>query len=175
MPSTAPDAVAQIVAQWRRERPDLDPDPILIIGQMARLTQLYDLHLRPPFEAAGLGSGDFDVLAALRRTGKPFTLTPSQLGSSLLVTSGAITKRIDRLEARDLVQRTVSEADARGRLVALTPAGVELADRLIAVHLANENGLLAALNSAERGQLAALLGRLARRGAAAEPRRHPPH
>lgn len=155
------DHVAGIVAQWGRERPDLDASPIAVIGQMARLTQLFDPHLRPPFVEAGLGNGDFDVLAALRRAGAPFTLTPGHLSVSLLVTTGAISKRIDRLEGRELVRRTVSDADARSRLVTLTPAGVDLTDLLIAVHLANEARLLASLSVDERDRLAVLLGRLA--------------
>ena len=153
--------VAEIVAQWRSERPDLDASPILVIGQIARLTQLFEPHLRTPFVEAGLGNGDFDVLAALRRAGAPYTLTPGQLSTSLLVTTGAITKRIDRLEARGLAQRAVSPADSRGRLITLSPAGVALADELIAVHLANEARLLSGLNAAERDQLATLLARIA--------------
>lgn len=155
------DTVAEIVAQWRRERPDLDASPILVIGQMAHLTQLFDTRLRSPFAQAGLGNGDFDVLAALRRAGTPYTLSPGQLSTSLLVTTGAITKRIDRLEARGLTQRAISPADARGRLVTLTPAGVHLTDELIAVHLANEARLLAGLRADERSQLVSLLARLA--------------
>lgn len=155
------ESVAEIVAQWRRERPDLDASPILIIGQMARLTQLFEPHLRPPFAAVALGNGDFDVLAVLRRNGEPYTLTPGQLSTCLLVTTGAITKRIDRLEARGLIHRTISTADARGRLVTLTRAGCDLADELIAVHLANEARLLTGLDEDERELLEALLGRLA--------------
>lgn len=161
MTSTSPDHVSGIVEQWGRARPDLDASPISVIGQMARLTQLIDPLLRPPFAAVGLGNGDFDVLAALRRAGDPFTLTPGGLSTSLLVTTGAITKRIDRLEGRRLVRRTVSDADARGRRVTLTPAGVELTDELIAVHLANEARVLASLSSDEQDQLASLLGCLA--------------
>lgn len=142
-------------------RPDLDASPILVIGQMARLTQLFEPHLRLPFAEAELSNGDFDVLAALRRTGEPHTLTPGQLSTSLLVTTGAITKRIDRLEARGLVQRAVSPADSRGRLVTLTPAGVMLTDELIAVHLANEARLLAGLSVEEHDHLVVLLARLA--------------
>lgn len=155
------DAVASIVAQWSSERPDLDASPILVLGRMARLTQLFELHLRPPFADAGLGNGDFDVLAALRRAGEPFTLTPGQLSASLLVTTGAITKRIDRLEARGLVKRVVSRVDGRGRLVSLTSTGVRLSDDLISVHLANEARLLEGLRADERAHLGALLARLA--------------
>jgi DNA-binding MarR family transcriptional regulator len=153
--------VAEIVAQWGRERPDLDASPLLVIGRMARLTQLFEPRLRPPFAAAGLGNGDFDVLAALRRSGHPFTLTPGELSTALLVTTGAVTKRIDRLEMRGLVRRTVSASDARGRLVTLEPEGVRLTDELIGTHLANEARLLAGLDARERRELATLLARVA--------------
>ncbi len=155
------DPVAEIVAQWHRVRPDLDASPILVIGQLARLTQLFEPYLRPPFAAAGLGNGDFDVLAALRRSGEPFALSPGGLSASLLVTTGAITKRLDRLEGRGLVRREVSDADARGRLVTLTAEGVRLTDELIETHLANESALLSGLTGDERDRLVELLGRLA--------------
>ncbi len=160
-PAGGTDAVADIVQQWHRERPDLDASPILIIGRMARLTQLFEPHLRPPFAEAGLGNGDFDVLAALRRAGEPFTLSPGELSTSLLVTTGAITKRIDRLEGRALVRRDVSRADARGRPVTLTPSGIQLSDNLIASHLTNEARLLSGLSAHDRVHLATLLGQLA--------------
>lgn len=155
------DAVAEIVAQWGRERPDLDASPLLVIGRMARLTQLFEPDLRPPFAAAGLGNGDFDVMAALRRSGPPYRLSPGELSGSLLVTTGAITKRIDRLEERGLVRREVSASDGRGRVVILEPGGLRLADELIGIHLANEARLLAGLRPQERRDLATLLGRLA--------------
>ena len=153
--------MAQIVAAWARCRPDLDATPLLVIGRMARLTQLVEPHLRPPFAEAGLGNGDFDVLAALRRCGAPYALTPGGLSASLLVTTGAITKRLDRLEARGLVERQVSEGDARSRVVRLTTTGLSLVDRLIEVHLANERTALAGLSDREVDQLGRLLGRLA--------------
>ncbi len=155
------DPVAHIVAQWQDERPDLDASPILITGQMTRLVERFERFLRPPFAAVDLGNGDFDLLAALRRAGEPFTLSPGELSESLLVTTGAISKRLDRLEARDLVRRTVSATDARGRLVTLTESGVRFADELIEVHLDNLAQLLAGLSSAERTDLAHLLARLA--------------
>ncbi|MFF8377883.1 MarR family winged helix-turn-helix transcriptional regulator [Streptomyces sp. NPDC015661] len=155
-----PDAIAAIVDQWKRERPDLDASPMLVIGRLFRLTQMLDQQLRPPFADAGLGSGDFDLLAALRRTGAPYALSAGELSRTVLVTTGAITKRVDRLEARGLVARTVDEADSRGRLITLTPEGVALTDELIAVHLDNQRRLLAGLDGDEREQLADLLARL---------------
>jgi DNA-binding MarR family transcriptional regulator len=131
-----------------------------VIGRIHRVGALLDAGLRPVFAEAGLGNGDFDVLATLRRAGAPFTLTPTDLSASMMVTSGAVTKRIDRLEAQGLVRRTVAPDDARGRLVALTPAGRRLVDRLVERHLHNEDRLLAALDDSERHQLAALLRKL---------------
>ncbi|MFF0477563.1 MarR family winged helix-turn-helix transcriptional regulator [Streptomyces sp. NPDC004284] len=156
-----PDAIVTIVDQWNRERPDLDASPMLVIGRLFRLTHTLDQRLRPPFAAAGLGSGDFDLLAALRRAGEPHTLSAGELSRAALVTTGAITKRVDRLEARGLVARTVDETDSRGRLITLTAEGVALADELIAVHLDNQRRLLAGLDEGEQEQLAGLLERLA--------------
>jgi DNA-binding MarR family transcriptional regulator len=155
------DAVAGIVEQWTRERPDLDPSPMLVAGRIQRVAHLLDAALRPPFEAELLGNGDFDVLAALRRVGEPFAMRPVELSRAMLVTTGAVTKRIDRLEAAGLVDRRSSvEQDARGKVIRLTPAGQKLVDRMIAVHLANEESLLAGLSASERKTLGNLLAKL---------------
>ncbi|MFY1618343.1 MarR family winged helix-turn-helix transcriptional regulator [Micromonospora sp. WMMD736] len=158
----AEDRVADIVDQWRRERPDLDPTPLLIIGRIQHLAEVLDAALRPPFAAAGLGNGEFDMLAALRREGEPYALTAGQLSERMLVTTGAVTKRVDRLVTRGLVSRSISEADARGRVVGLTPAGVALTDRLIGEHLANEAAILRGLTDSDRSALERLLATLAR-------------
>jgi DNA-binding MarR family transcriptional regulator len=153
------DHVDGILAQWRRERPDLDPSPIGLVGRLHRLADVLNLELRTVFAEAGLGDGDFDVLVTLRRNGAPYEMTPGQLCSSTMVTSSAVTKRIDRLESGGLVTRTVSEADARSRRIRLTDAGFELVDRLMAVHIANEHRLVAGLSERDRSQLAAILRR----------------
>ena len=154
------DQVAAIAEQWRAERPDLDPSPLLVLGRIQRLAALTDPVLRVPFAAAGLGNGDFDALAALRRAGKPFSLSPGQLADAMLVTTGAVTKRVDRLAERGLVARTTAPGDGRARVVTLTPAGRRLTDRLIAEHLDNERELLRGLSAAELDRLASLLGKL---------------
>ncbi|GLW97001.1 MarR family transcriptional regulator [Microtetraspora sp. NBRC 16547] len=154
------DAIAAIAEQWKHERPDLDATPMLVIGRLFRLTDALDQRLRPPFGAAELGNGDFDVLAALRRSGEPYTLSAGELSRTVLVSTGAITKRVDRLEARGLVTRSVAEADSRGRLITLTDEGIALTDELIAVHLDNQRRLLAGLSGDEQAQLASLLERL---------------
>lgn len=152
------DATDAFIEQWRTRRPDLDASPMGVVGRMLRLSAILEDELRPVFAAAGLSVADFDVLATLRRWGTP--LRPGDLGRSVLITSGTVTKRLDRLERRRLVRRSVDPEDARGRLVELTAEGVELTDRLAERHWANEARLLEALDPTEQEQLAALLRRL---------------
>ena len=149
-----------ILEQWARERPDIDASPMGVVRRIHRVGALLDAGLRSLFAGYGLGNGDFDVLAALRRAGRPYELSPTELSTSMMVTSGAATKRIDRLERAGLVSRSVDEDDARGRRVRLTMAGRRLVDRLVVQHVANEDDLLRALDRAERDQLAGLLSRL---------------
>jgi DNA-binding MarR family transcriptional regulator len=154
------DAVDRIIAQWAVERPELDSGPMAVIGRIHRVAAILDIGLRPPFAAAGLGNGDFDVLASLRRAGAPYRLSPSELTATMMVTSGAATKRVDRLEAAGLVTRTVTEHDRRGRLIELTDRGRELVDRVVVEHWANEDRLIGALSQRERNQLVGLLRKL---------------
>ena len=153
--------MAAIVADWRTERPDEDASPMLVVGRIFRLAQLMDGPLLPLFAEAGLVNGEFDILAALRRAGRPYARTPRELQRAMMVTSGAITKQVDRLEAKGLVTRGPDPRDGRSRTVALTATGRRLVDRLLPIHLANERRLLSALSTDERDQLASLLGRLA--------------
>jgi DNA-binding MarR family transcriptional regulator len=154
------DGVDRIIGQWAIERPELDSGPMAVIGRIHRVADLLEIALRPPFAAAGLGNGDFDVLASLRRSGAPYRLSASELTGAMVVTSGAVTKRVDRLEALGLVTRTVAEHDARGRLIGLTPAGLEVVDRVVETHWANEDRLLAGLDAEDRDRLAGLLRKL---------------
>jgi DNA-binding MarR family transcriptional regulator len=154
-----PDHVDAILEQWARERPDLDASPIGLIGRLHRLADVLNVELRRVFAEEGLGDGDFDVLVTLRRHGAPYELTPGELGASTMVTSSAVTKRIDRLERAGLVTRTVSEQDARSRRIRLTDAGFALVDRLMADHVANEARLVSGLTTDQRAQLASLLRR----------------
>ncbi len=151
------DHVGRIIVQWGEQRPDLDVSPMGLIGRLHRLAARLNDELRPVFAEAGLGDGDFDVLAALRRSGPEHALTPGELGATTMVTSGAITKRIDRLERADLVTRTVSDTDARSRRVALTAKGLRLVDDLLDRHVANEHRLVSGFSAEERQQLAGLL------------------
>ncbi|WP_148612119.1 MarR family winged helix-turn-helix transcriptional regulator [Nocardioides rubriscoriae] len=152
-----PDHVGRILEQWRVERPDLDISPMGVIGRLHRLADRLHAELRPVFAEAGLGDGDFDVLASLRRSGAPYELTPGELGASTMVTSGAVTKRVDRLEAAGYVERRVCADDGRSRRVRLTAEGRALVDDVLDRHVANEHRLLSGLSDLERSRLARLL------------------
>ena len=148
------DHVDQVLAQWSERRPDLDASPMAVMGRLKRLAQLVDGELRRNFAAHDLDSASFDVLATLRRSNAEHSLTPAGLMRSSMVTSGAITQRLDRLESRGLVTRTPSETDGRGVRVTLTEAGLKLIDAVLPDHVATENRLLEALSGPEREALA---------------------
>ncbi|MEU8510489.1 MarR family transcriptional regulator [Kitasatospora sp. NPDC048722] len=143
------DHVDRVVAQWGAERPDLDVSSMEVFGRLKRLFRLVDTELNRTFGEHGLDAASFDVLATLRRSGPPYRLTPTGLMQSAMVTSGAITQRLDRLEARGLVTRTRSEQDGRSREVALTPEGHDLIDRALPAHLATEYRMLAGLDDVQ--------------------------
>ncbi|HEY9339417.1 MarR family winged helix-turn-helix transcriptional regulator [Kribbella sp. NPDC004138] len=151
------DHVDLVLEQWRTRRPDLDPSPMGIIGRMGRLGALFDAELRRNFAKHDLDRASFDVLATLRRSNAEHSLTPAGLMHSSMVTSGAISQRLDRLESRGLVTRAPSETDRRGVLVTLTPEGLELIDKVLPTHIDTESQLLAGLSQTEREQLADLL------------------
>jgi DNA-binding MarR family transcriptional regulator len=156
------DAVDRITAQWRSERPDLDSTPMEVIGRITRASALLQRELERVFAEHGLAGGDFDVLATLRRSAPPHRLTPGDLSRSTMVTTGGMTKRLDRLEAQRLIRREPDPVDRRGRLIALTDEGRALIDAAVEAHVANEHRLLADLPAAKRQQLAKLLGELLR-------------
>lgn len=151
------DAVDAILAQWADARPDLDPSPMGVIGRISQAARLIDQHLKVTFDAHGLDAAGFDVLATLRRTLPDHRLSPSELMRTAMVTSGAITQRLDRLESRGLVRRSRSSADGRGWHVTLTAAGKRLIDRALPDHLATERRLLAGLTGTQRAALASAL------------------
>ena len=158
----ANDAVDEITAQWRRERPDLDSSPMEVVGRITRLADVLRREQDRVFVRYELAGGDFDVLATLRRSDPPHRVTPGELSRSTMVTTGGMTKRLDRLEARGLIRREPDPHDRRGRLIALTDEGAKLIDRAVEEHLENEERLLAALSPAQRDELAGLLRRLLR-------------
>ncbi|MGJ6964861.1 MarR family winged helix-turn-helix transcriptional regulator [Streptosporangium sp. G11] len=151
------DHVARIQREWARERPDLDVSPQGVIGRLHRLAGHLTEQLCVVYRRYGLAEGEFDVLATLRRGGAPFERAPGELAAFTMVTTGAMTKRIDRLERDGLVTRRPSESDGRGRVVALTPAGKELIDRAFTEHMRNERRLVDDLPPEAAAHLEALL------------------
>jgi DNA-binding MarR family transcriptional regulator len=151
------DFVSQVMAQWEAERPDLDVSPQGVIARLHRLAMRLTEDLVKVYAEFGLGEGEFDVLATLRRAGAPYELTPGDLASSTMVSSGAVTKRVDRCVEQGLVSRRVSDHDARGRVVALTRKGRHLIDRAFEAHIANEHRLVSVLDETKRAELASLL------------------
>lgn len=149
--------MARIQAEWARERPDLDVSPQGVIGRLHRLAAVLTEQLTVVYRRHGLGEGEFDVLAALRRAGEPCERAPGELALHTMVTTGAITKRIDRLERDGLVARRAASADGRRRVVALTDAGKRVIDQAFTEHMANERRLLDVLDPADARALERLL------------------
>jgi DNA-binding MarR family transcriptional regulator len=156
------DEVDGLVAAWRRERPDLNLAPMEVLSRVTRLAYRVDRHRAEAFGTHGLEAYEFDVLAALRRSGEPFSLSPGQLIRETLVTSGTMTNRVDRLAARGLVEREDHPDDRRGVLVRLTDAGRAKVDAALADLLAAERTILAPVSGPDQDQLVAILRRLLR-------------
>jgi DNA-binding MarR family transcriptional regulator len=154
------DGVDLILEQWRRERPELDPSPIGVIGRISRLARELEQELERVYREHGLEPGWHDVLATLRRHGPPYQLRPSEFSNTLMLTSSGTTKRLDRLEQAGLITRAPDPNDRRGVVITLTPAGLQLIDAVMEAHLANERRLLDALSERDRKQLADLLRKL---------------
>ena len=155
------DHVQHVLEQWRLEAPELDRSPMGVIGRISRLAQLLQLELEPIFAAHGVNGGEFDVLAALRRSGRPYRLTPTELSRALMVTSGGMTKRLTALEGRGVIHREPDPTDGRSTAVSLTREGKRLVEAILPEHVANEQRLLSELSNDERAELAGLLETLA--------------
>jgi DNA-binding MarR family transcriptional regulator len=154
------DEVDELVEAWHRERADLDLAPVEVFSRVGRLARLLDKARREAFAAHRIETWEFDVLAALRRAGKPYQLTPGALLRQTMVTSGTMTNRVDRLADREFVVRSPDPRDRRGVLVTLTTTGKKTVDGAFESLLASERDLLAHLSEDDHAQLAALLKRL---------------
>lgn len=155
------DRAKKALEQWRRERPDINPRAMATIGRLLQAAKLIERdHLNPVFARFDLQKGEFDVLASLRRSGAPYELTPTALYEALMLSSGAMTSRIDRLEQAGLVERRPDPEDRRGTRVRLKPAGRMLVEQALVAHVENEDAILSGLTAAERVQLDKLLGKL---------------
>ena len=157
MTGPSPDEVDRLVSAWHRERPDLDTSPLQVLSRVTRLARQLDLARRAAFSDHQLEPWEFDVLAALRRAGAPYELSPGQLGAQAMVTSGTVTNRVDRLEARGLVRREREPNDRRGVRVVLTATGQRTVDGALTDLLDRERELLIGLSTTEQQQLADLL------------------
>ncbi|PHM39681.1 MarR family transcriptional regulator [Xenorhabdus mauleonii] len=158
--SRQPDAVDAILEQWQRERPDLDATPMGPIGRIKRCAALLGQQLEVGFAKSGLSLWEFDMLAALRRAGAPFCLSPTELFSTLMVTSGTMTHRLKRLETRGFIERVPNAHDARSMLVQLTPHGRALIDRAVETHIDNERAILSRIPTGVLAELDAHLSTL---------------
>ena len=147
------DAIDTIVAQWQAELPDLESENMALIGRLKRCAALVSRELDSVFAAHGLGGGGFDVLTTLRRSGAPYTLTPTELYCALMVSSGTMTTRLKNLETQGFIERLPNPQDARSMLVRLTENGKTLIETAVVPHVENEKRLLAKLDPDTRQQL----------------------
>jgi len=155
------DRAEKAARQWRKERPDIDVGPMVLLGRLQETAQVIARdRLHPLFSEYGLQPGEFDVLATLRRSGKPYTLTPTALYNTAMISSGSMTNRIERLEKAGLVQREAHPTDGRGSLVKLSKKGLALIEEMIVPHVQNQKAIVRSLSKAEQTQLAELLGKL---------------
>lgn len=154
------DAVDRILEQWHQEKPGLDVSPMAVIGRLSRAAIGVEARLAATFTQHGLDSSSFDVLATLLRSGSPYRVTPAQLAREAMISTSAVAQRLNRLEARGLIERTVNPSDGRGTLVTLTDAGRVSIEHALPEHLETEWEILAPLSAAERTTLARLLAKI---------------
>ncbi|MFI9149698.1 MarR family winged helix-turn-helix transcriptional regulator [Streptomyces sp. NPDC053367] len=159
-PQDRPDAVDAIIGQWAAVRPDLDTTAMEVFGRVYRLSRTMGDRMEKAYARFGISRGEFDVLATLRRSGEPYTLSPRQLSSTLMLTTGGMTGRLDKLERAGLLRRSPDPHDRRGLQVTLTDEGLALIDEAVGAGLAVQTEALSQLDPAEAGQLAGLLRKL---------------
>lgn len=154
------DHVDRLRRQWARELPDLNTEPMAILGRAFRLGNMVRPSIEATFAGFGLDRGEFDVIATLKRSGPPYRLTPTEMYALLMISSGGLTHRLDRLEKAELIRREKSAKDGRSVQVALTEAGAALAEQAFRTDMASELAFLEPLDAGEREMLAGLLRKL---------------
>lgn len=155
------DRAEKAAQQWAREYPDLVTGPMVLLGRLGEARErILRNHLAPLFDAAGLHPGEFDVLATLRRSGSPYTLSPTELYNTAMISSGSMTNRINRLQKAGLIERCRNPEDGRSSLVVLSESGLSLIDRLIGAHVENQRDAVGNLSEDEQHQLSDLLKKL---------------
>ncbi len=147
------DAIDRLVEQWFKEKPELDTQPMAIMGRLMRIAKHMETRVAELHKQYDLKMGEFDVLATLRRAGAPYCLTPSALIESMMLTSGAMTNRLDKLETKGLIVREHSKEDRRSVTVELTAKGLMLIDKLIIEHVEVQRGFIHDLSEEEKSQL----------------------
>ncbi|MGW0764202.1 MarR family winged helix-turn-helix transcriptional regulator [Streptomyces sp. NPDC002676] len=156
------DPVDAIIDQWAQVRPDLDTTAMEVFGRITRLSRTMADRIEKAYQPYGISRGEFDVLATLRRSGEPYTLSPRQLSATLMLTTGGMTGRLDKLERAGLLRRSPDPNDRRGLQVTLTEEGLRLIDEAVGVGLAEQTDALSGLTAEQAGQLADLLRELLR-------------
>ncbi|MER6159111.1 MarR family transcriptional regulator [Streptomyces sp. NPDC001868] len=151
------DPVDAIIEQWAVARPDLDTTAMEVFGRVNRLSRALGDRMEKTYARFGVSRGEFDVLATLRRSGEPYTLSPRQLSATLMLTTGGMTGRLDKLERANLLRRSPDPHDRRGLQVTLTDEGLRLIDDALVAGLAVQTEALSHLNDEQAGQLAGLL------------------
>jgi DNA-binding MarR family transcriptional regulator len=158
-PTDDPDIIDAMNAAWKRELPGLDPAPLEVVGRVIVIAQYLERSVEGALEPFGLSLGQFDILATLRRQGPEGKMTPTHLMKSVMLSSGGMTNRIDRMEQAGLIRREVDPDDRRGVVVGLTKKGRQLIERAAAVRFAEAEESLPPLTNGERGELASMLRR----------------
>ncbi len=151
------DSVDKIIGQWNRERPELDVEPMSLIGRVLKIARHLNAGMEKTFAAHGLNFPSFDVLATLRRNGPPYALSPGDLMDEMMITSGTMTNRIDQLVKQGFVERVPSETDRRSFLIRLTKDGKALIDTVVSDHVATQKKLVNGLSKSQRKEANALL------------------
>lgn len=147
------DGVDAIIAQWQAEKPHLDLSAMAIIGRLKRCSALMQPKLDRVFEEYGLSFWEFDVLATLLRSGAPYCLAPTELFSTLMITSGTMTHRMTQLEKKGLIERVPNEQDARSKLLKLSQKGFDIVNQAVEEHVQNELKILSPLSSEQQESL----------------------
>ncbi|MER6731068.1 MarR family winged helix-turn-helix transcriptional regulator [Streptomyces puniciscabiei] len=158
--SAGKDPVDTIIDQWAAVRPDLDSRAMEVFGRIYRLSRTMGDRMEKAYQPYGISRGEFDVLATLRRSGEPYTLSPRQLSATLMLTTGGMTGRLDKLERAGLLRRSPDPHDRRGLQVTLTEKGLDVIDRAVGAGLAVQTEALSRLDDEQVGQLADLLREL---------------
>ncbi|MEZ9462850.1 MarR family winged helix-turn-helix transcriptional regulator [Vibrio splendidus] len=144
------DAIDRVVEQWAKEKPELETEPMAMMGRIMRIAKYMEMQVAELHKKYDMKLGEFDVLATLRRSGKPYRLTPSELIGSMMLTSGAMTNRLDKLEAKGLISREHSKEDRRSVSVQLTKDGLILIDQMMTEHVEMQKKLVKSLSASQK-------------------------